>query len=305
MAANKKSLCKFLYFALFGAVLIVFILKFALLMGRYGITAAGTMCEQSIFNGSQTINVTFKVSHEYIFTVIMYGIVSVLRLVEYCILAQKFYNFLFCQDEIDPSEFFKKHPRRFRYVLLFFSILLPYLLLGFIVPGLGIYQEIEYSERLANCYRHYYEVYVAYCAINTLRFISAYLVRLMMIFITLTLSKYWSYTNDNDSDTVVEGYADLSMREKEVSDWKVVSADYQKRVKDYAAIGKQVQEVQEIFQTWFIVPWMVYIIASSLKGYNILHPWHADGNVYGDIPSVDISQIYIYCSIMPTSSSHC
>lgn len=134
MAANKKSLCKFLYFALFGAVLIVFILKFALLMGRYGITAAGTMCEQ---NGSQTINVTFKVSHEYIFTVIMYGIVSVLRLVEYCILAQKFYNFLFCQDEIDPSEFFKKHPRRFRYVLLFFQSYCHTFYLGLLCLVLG------------------------------------------------------------------------------------------------------------------------------------------------------------------------
>ena len=71
-------------------------------------------------------------------------------------------------------------------------------------------------------------------------------------------------------------------------DWKLVSKDCQERAKEYNNIGKQVEEIQELFQTWFIIPWVIYVIAASLKPYNILRPWQTneDGNDPINIPQI-------------------
>ena len=77
----------------------------------------------------------------------MYVIVNLLCIVEYVLLGKQFYHFLF-QQKLET--FFKKHSKRFCYLFLFFIILLPYLFLGFAIPGLGIHQEIEHTEQLEN-----------------------------------------------------------------------------------------------------------------------------------------------------------
>ncbi len=337
---EKRHLVFMTFYTVFGAVLIIFFLKGALLIGRYGITASSMQCEQGV-DHNQTIAAETEVSHEYIFTVIVYAILSVMRILEYVLLAKQFHFFLFQQRVIDPSAFFQKHSKRFFYLLLFSVILLPYFLLGFAIPALGIYQEIEHSER--QCYRHYHEIYITYCVINFLRYISAYTVRIMMIYTALSLNKIWfpdhagppRHTSvglakivDN-GDTVIENTgpgtcaqegpedsgsgpdnaestesgpdnteandastcdANAYVLQKVLNDWKLVSTDYQNRAKNYAAIGKQVQVIEELFQTWFIVPWVIYFVASSLKTYNILRPWNADGD--GDTPPSDIPQLY-------------
>ncbi len=170
----------------FGTVLCVFILKGALLMARYGITVSTTGCDNQDHNETNA-----TVSDEYIFTVIVYGIVSLLRILEYWLLARQFYFFLFQQNEIKPGVFFKIHPRRHCYVTLFSIFLLPYFLLGFVIPAFGIYQEVEHAEGVAPCYQHYYEIYVSYCVVNFFRYMLAYAVRIIMFFTSLSLSKLW------------------------------------------------------------------------------------------------------------------
>lgn len=63
-------------------------------MGRYGITASGTTCEQDTTDHNHTKAVSTGVSDEYIFTVIVYGIVAMLRILEYFLLGKQFYYFL-------------------------------------------------------------------------------------------------------------------------------------------------------------------------------------------------------------------
>ena len=75
-----------------------------------------------------------------------------------------------------------------------------------------------------------------------------------------------------------------------LNDWKTVSSNYKYHADAYKDIGKKAMEINELFQTWFIIPWMVYFIASSLKTYNILRPWNADDD--GNAPPTDIPQIY-------------
>ena len=75
-----------------------------------------------------------------------------------------------------------------------------------------------------------------------------------------------------------------------LQEWKKVSTDFKQIYENYHKIGKQVQVYQELFQTWFIVPWIIYFINSSLKTYHVLRPWNADDD--GDTPPSDIPSIY-------------
>jgi hypothetical protein len=264
----------------------------------------------------------------------MYGIVSVLRIVEYVLIGKQFYFFCFQQMEIDPCTFFTKHSKRFCYLLLFFIVLLPYFLLGFAIPALGIYQEIEFSERLEKCYRHNHEIYITYCAVNFFRYASAFTVRIGMIYTALFIDKLWFPDHSPPGHTSVGldkslGYSycrefnavviNSSVTERTIAtlasqnissntdegqdhadheifsmnflqDWKKVSADFKQTFERYHKIGKTVQVYHELFQTWFIVPWIIFFINSSQKTYNVLRPWNVDGD--GDKPPSNIPSIY-------------
>ena len=186
---TSKWYHKFTFFSILSAVLLVFTLRLVFLVTRYGITASSFSCEQ--IGSNKTTAVRTKVNHEYIFTVVVYAIVNVLRIVEYVLLGKQFYSFFFQQTEIDPCTFFIKRSKRFWYLLLFFIVLLPYFLLGFAIPALGIYQEIELTERLEKCYRHYHEIYITYCAVNVFRYASAFTVRIGTIYTALFIDKLW------------------------------------------------------------------------------------------------------------------
>ena len=334
---TSKWYHKLTFFSVLSAVLLVITLKLIFLISRYGITASSYSCEQ--IGSNITAAVRTKVDHEYIFTVVVYAILNVLRIVEYVLLGKQFYSFFFQQTEIiDPCTFFTKHSKKFWYLLLFFIILLPYFLLGFAIPALGIYQEIELNERLENCYRHYHEVYITYCAVNLFRYVSAFTVRIGMIYTALLIDKLWfpdinppghtsvgldkiqvgySYCQEFDAENT--GSATVTISSPNINnvtpsheaqnhavsnpghelelfstsflrDWTKVSTDFKQIFERYHEIGKKVQVYQELFQTWFIVPWIIYIINSSLKTYNVLRPWNVDGD--GNTPPSDIPSMY-------------
>lgn len=235
---------------------------------------------------------------------------------------------------------------------------------GAAIPAIGIYQEMELSERVAECYRHYHEIYIAYCVVNFFRYLSSYGVRVLLIYTTLYLSKTWfpkvvpahtsigrtkilptarpsDFTSTNNTYRKVSGISiqtechgtgvanrayieadvdddnglqsvdvkvvsdkvemadagskphDVNNHEivqKVLEDWKAVSSDYQSRFEKYNEKGEKVQVIQELFQTWFVVPWLVYFVASSLQTYNILRPWDFDGD--GNTPPSTFPAIY-------------
>ena len=329
------------YFTILVAVLLIFILNLVFLITRYGITASSIKCEQSVEDDNLT---TTKVNHEYIFTVIMYAIVNCLHIVEYLILGKQFYIFFF-QQKTNQTIFSKECSKRFCYLFLF---MLPYFMLGFAIPGLGIYQEIEHTERLAKCYRHYHEIFITYCVVNILRYASAFTVCIVIINTALYIDKLWCpdegpctgvsnnlcrsicrcinsrtrtdnaeqmllrvstdhQANYQTSDRPDNGNSEdqhqphttcicsttCKLFQKVIEDWKKVSTDFKGRVEEYNKIGKEVQIYQELFQTWFIVPWVICFINSSLKSNHVLLPWNStiiDGD--GSTPPSNIPNIY-------------
>ena len=107
---------KLTFYSVLSAVLLVITLKLVFLISRYGITASSFSCEHIYIGSNRTVAVRTKVDHEYIFTVVVYAILNVLRIVEYVLLGKQFYSFFFQQAEVT---FFTKHSKRFWYLLLF------------------------------------------------------------------------------------------------------------------------------------------------------------------------------------------
>jgi heme/copper-type cytochrome/quinol oxidase subunit 2 len=267
------------FWALLVTVLFIFFLKGVLLMTRYGITANGRRCEQNATNSSNVTNVT---NHEFILTTLVYGILSVLRFVEYCLLGKQFYSFLFVQNEVGCEHNVLLHFKKNSKVLLCMLLcMIPSFLLGLAIPAVGIYQEIEHTENL--CYRHYYEVYIAYCVVNVFRYFSACCVRLMMISTTLVLTKHWG-TDDHTSAGVT--YVPPTREEEVLQDWKSVSTRFRKEYNAYTSIGSKARLMNDLYQTWFILPWVIYLIVCSLKSYSILRPWIANNDEDKTIPQI-------------------
>ena len=278
---NLKRTVKtaFLYF-ISSVVLMVFAFKGIFLMAHYGIEARSRKC-----------GLEKNDTADYVFTVTMYGIISLLRLLEYSLLVKQFYSFIFVQDKVLVMA------KNFFHVRPFFVFLLPYIALGMAIPSVGIYQELEISRQREECdgIRHYFEIYLTYSAINYFRYISASLVRMLMILTTLTIRNYWhpdnswTYSRDgsqNDFPNTVN---------KLLEDWKVVTRDHQERAQEYARIGTQVQEIQKLFQTWFIVPWVAFLLNTSIKTHNVLRPWISEA---GDVPPKETSKVfYLLCNV--------
>ena len=149
MAAKAIMKTKICFFAILTPVLLVFCLKLIFLIARYGMTTSSVQCVEK----NLTAILESRVSHEFIFTIIVYTVLSVLQFIEYLLLGRQFYLFFFKQEEI--KDFLKKHSKRYLYMILFSAILVPYFLLGFVIPGLGIYQEVVFAEQLGICSGHY------------------------------------------------------------------------------------------------------------------------------------------------------
>lgn len=336
---SSKTRGKLFFFFLAAAVLFIFFLKAVFLLARYGLSGRANSCEQRAANNTGSSNV----SHEFILTIVVYGILSVLRFLEYAVLSFRFYRFLFVQNEVNVHKCLTKHSRRYFYLLIFSIIMFPYFLLGIVIPSLGVYQEIEHSARLEECYSHYPQIYITYCVINLFRYMSAYSVRILLVFTTLAISKFWfpdyevpahtssghvqcdldatldyivvsrlnpnsetrsqdnkisdeSENEDNLSSSDIPpeiggcGNIQAKLEVKAYKNWKAVSEDFHQRTMAYRSIGRQVMLIQDLFQTWFIIPWIVYLMASSLKTYNILRPWNLDDD--GNSPPSNIPHLY-------------
>ena len=58
-----------------------------------------------------------------------------------------------------------------------------------------------------------------------------------------------------------------------LNDLDTVAKDHAVRTKLYNEKGKQVERVLDIFETWFVIPWVLYFISVSLQADHILQTW--------------------------------
>ena len=173
---------------------------------------------------------------------------------------------------------YKENKRKvIKFTLARVVVLFLYLLLGIAVPTFSILQELEYDDKMAPCYDHIGPVYIAYSAVNYLRYLCAFSVRMGLIVTIAIIREIWGEkeqrldsTKPNINITMVENGDHGCF----FADWKNTAKRLQHWTNGYEETRDVVREIVKIFQTWFIIPWVVFLIESSLDVNYTLQPWN-------------------------------
>jgi hypothetical protein len=186
---------------------LVFVAKMVLLVARYSIQRVTCVLNNTMGVADHTSQVYDSLPDPihvgYIFTVIMYAFISFLRLTEYIVLGISILKFL-----VDNKELVKKYMCTYKdnkgkvtmFVCKWSVVLCPYIFLGIAVPTFGVLQELEYDEKVAPCYDHTEAIYLAYSAVNYLRYFCAFSVRMALI-ITTVIREIWEEKGETREPT--------------------------------------------------------------------------------------------------------
>ena len=184
---------------------------------------------------------------EYYFTVGLYTIGSLMRCIEFIPLFIGLYQFYKSKNSISRK---LEHPCHCIWVLL-----IPLLPLILLIPSVGI--AVEYAnEKTRHCNDVTAIVFVAYCAVNYFRYAWAFLVRAGIILATLKVRELWGRV-----PSVGSGYDGTA------------AALHARLTNGYMETGKNVKRIAHIFQSWFLFPWIIFFISSSVEGKDILSIW--------------------------------
>ena len=272
-----------------------FFAKMVLLITRYAARIKVTSCdkypvEPNDTSGSGATPTTTSLNDEdspldtsYAFTVVVYALLNILRVVEYILLSYGLVKFTRkCSSETQIAERLhnivsKKKRKKFLQVVQICIVMIPYFLLGIVaIPTVGIVQEILHMKRVA-CDKDSGNVFLAYCSVNVLRYGWDFSVRVGMIVTTLVVGKVWSTSTDLTCANAepLENMSDRFAQGMYETDEYVKMLD-----KKYHEDGELAHTCNEIFQAWFILPWIIYFIAASLEVGNVLLPWQDDKQAF-------------------------
>lgn len=241
---------------------------------------------------------------------VMYNMLFLGRLVESLILQFHIYKFFFKRSFSDIRKFkdlcIKGLTREKRITFVILSI---YMLAHCLsIPALGIALEIRTGTG-SNCKPYVYEYHTVYWILDIFRYIYDVAVRLFMVLATLAVGSIWSEdkeesmltegTTQSDHDPPPEEPPEREDAVEEPSDppgtqsdppppeepktysdylkdRQIVSLDHTERWEDYTQRGNRAKCILEVFQVWFILPWLLYFISSSLNTDYILRSWKED-----------------------------
>ena len=281
--------------AVFFSVLAIatFVVKMPLLTARYSARLGANTCEEEDINtaGNGTTPITVRPNDSNklgeTFTVTIYTLVGVLRIVEYSFVSYGLVTFVWkCSHEPQITESLKKIMKqkicKRKELLCFVVMLTPYFLLGTaVVPALGITLEIVHTQKVT-CDKHIGNLFFAYCSLDVVRYALDFSVRVGMITTTLVARKVWDTsvnvpsTVESESGTSENSEPLGSISDELVRDMQKTDAYVKTLQKQYQENGTVVQTCNQIFETWFVLPWIVYVVAASLEVGNLLLPWKDD-----------------------------
>jgi len=189
----------------------------------------------------------------------VYAICSFARILEYIPLFWGLYNFFkdHTFDNLWPQGTFAR-PHRQRRTIGFICSLLPLYALALFTPSLAIASEIIHGKKKL-CIDDLSTVYYIYCVLNYFRYLWVLSVRVAMILATLKVKEIWGKVAAEESGYNIP-----------------ITVLHAKLTKEYMEAGEKVQKIASIFQTWFLFPWIIFFIASSLEGKDILSVWDKD-----------------------------
>ena len=190
-------------------------------------------------------------------------------------------NFFSHHDRMDPNDFMRlcfKGLTQNKWTASCFVFLSMYMLAHSLsVPALGIALEIR-TGRETDCRPYVYEYHTVYWILDVFRYLYDVAIRLLMVLAMLAIGCIWDedeHIRDEDEGKEPESYREY------LEDRVAASKDYSKRWKLYIKKGERVKHILEIFKPWFVLPWILFFISSSLSTDQILQSWNDSSSSNG------------------------
>lgn len=280
ISLQGKKCFMFCFALIFLMVEAISLARGGLLLTRY--SNPGKTCKLVKNNSSNST--TFQVvqqpiESEYMFHMTQYAVGLLLRCMEYVLLTQGVYNL--AQDCHVQSLSLLWH-KTWRWGIFWGMVLIPVLLLPCLAtPSLGIVSELSFAASIDECYKHDTRVYILYVTLTMFTYFFAYCVRVAMVFTTIAVCKLWFpegyYTcarvKKTSNNLQIHLPEQLNEAEQFIEDWRVVSDKHGELATKYEQIGQEVERITQIFQTWFMLPWIIFFISVSAETKNVLKPW--------------------------------
>ncbi len=249
-----------------------------------------------------------EIDEEYIFTMVIYSILFLGRFLEALIIEIHVYKFFFLESQNDRICSFNEHliagVRENKCILVGFAVLTTYLVIhSLAVPVFGIFLEIQAGKSIDCDAYTYYGYYSIYWILDIFRYIYDIGVRLFMVMAMIVASRIWTkpwadsgnewsvFHSDHHTIIELEIMEDSEKSDRDdnstkpcefkepetysdyMQDKKKINQSHHEMAEDYLQRGYKVGKIYDIFRTWFILPWILFIISSYLDSDDILRFW--------------------------------
>lgn len=256
----------FLFWVVAGTVQAILLLKFLLFVTRK--IEPYTIMPRYCPNSSQTT------TQSYIVTMVAYSTVYIGRIIENLVLMIHIYKFL-KSSRTEVNDFIQSciaglQSKKTNATVAFVSNAVG--LSSISVIALGVVLELT-EARKSNC-KHSYRYYtMTIWLLDIIRYLYDVTIRMFMMLATIAVGVIWS--KDVSIPVVINETrtTEPSNHKEYLEDKMVTSLDYTARREDYIQRGEKVKNILEIFQAWFILPWILFFVSSSLDNSEIIKLW--------------------------------
>ena len=255
-----------------GLVTLLYIVKGALLLTRY---AHRFYCkDDDPVTDDDSLELQKNISHSYYVTYSVYVICSIARCIEYIPLfigLYKFYKYSVLDHSLHNLWCYGPFtcPSCNSSTFLSTLFLLALFVLAWSIPSVGKTAEIIHGKKKL-CIDDISIVYYIYCALNYLRYAWDFSVRVGIILATLKVKEIW-----RNAASAMSSYQLTAVQQHTIQGNPIV-AQHAQLTNEYMQAGQEVQKITNIFETWFLFPWIIFFLASSLEAKDILSVWNKD-----------------------------
>ena len=216
----------------------------------------------------------------YVFVMTILGIKSLIRCFEYFVLVAYTFGFLVQRirsgQTADGSGSAEPTERKDKILCglkkKFWLIILVKTILAFSIPTVGVWQQHEFSKKnFSNCSFNYPQIYYGYSVLNYLQYFFEIVVCMKFMKVFCKTHSLWEEGYNELS--IIDESTTSSASDKIVKSWNLASQKFKNWYTSYEKVGKEVMELNNLFKYWFIIPWLAYVLISSLKTATALQPW--------------------------------
>ena len=238
-------------------------------------------------------NATAKAS--FYFTIVVYAVADLIRCIQYIPFFIGLYQFYVAWREHEPdwlqgirSQSLRTYPPCYFIVFLLAVVFL----FSLSIPATGIYLEYLHEKKTI-CNLSWTFLFNAYCVVNILRYVWSFIIRVGMVLATLKVREIWqnipsakpqeSETTETPTKcTILHFCCTWLLDKKPIQDTGTTQQGNDEQMpvplharltKEYMEAGEMVQIMTHIFQSWFLFPWIIFFLESSLEVKDIVFIW--------------------------------